>query len=228
MPKKKKQDILKTTASGDELRARLPIDSWLPLNLHLVELSDGLLKLSPLYELPEPALRKLRHAMARRGYFMKDVVVDLWDRRELYEELRYAHERFYDYPEKVLLGWFEDVTSKDMPILFFRSVIDQALREDIEKVRFLPTVLENSGVQILYYKKGQEALKFVLPDMLAASFQIFLHDIFEVEDDKNGQFIYHWFNDEIPLDLTILNDEKKLQDIEIKIQKEHDIEIEDE
>ncbi len=218
MPKKKKEEnILKTTASGDELRARLPIDSWLPLNLHLVELLDGMLKLSPLYDLPEPSLRKLRHAMARRGYFMKDVVVDLWDRRALYEELKYAHERFYDYPEKVLLGWFEDVTSKDMPILFFRSIIEQALREDVDKIRFLPTVLNNSGIQILYYKKGQELLKYVLPDMLAISFQIFLEELFEVGENKSGRFMYHWFNDEIELDLSILDASKKLHDSEIKI-----------
>ncbi len=90
------QDTLRTNASGDELRTRLPIDVWLGFNVHLIGLSKGVLTVAPLYEMSEVFVRKLRHAMLRRGYFMKDIEVELWDRKDLYEELRYAHGRVYD------------------------------------------------------------------------------------------------------------------------------------
>ena len=42
---------IRDRATGDQLRSWLPVQAWLPLNIHLIGLSGGTLKIAPLNEL---------------------------------------------------------------------------------------------------------------------------------------------------------------------------------
>ena len=41
------EEGVKDRASGDQLRAVLPVQSWLPLSIHLIGLSDGVMRIAP-------------------------------------------------------------------------------------------------------------------------------------------------------------------------------------
>src|SRR5690606_4249939 len=45
------EEGIRDRATGDQLRAVLPVQSWLPLSIHLIALRDAVLKIAPLNEL---------------------------------------------------------------------------------------------------------------------------------------------------------------------------------
>ncbi|HPF77861.1 MAG TPA: type II/IV secretion system family protein, partial [Alphaproteobacteria bacterium] len=59
---------VKLRATGDQLRAILPVQAWLPLSIHLIGLQDGVLKIAPLEELNEKQQKTLVSTAARSGF----------------------------------------------------------------------------------------------------------------------------------------------------------------
>ena len=57
---------VRSNATGDQLRAILPVQAWLPLNIHLVSMEEGVLKIAPLNELSEKQLTNLKSTANRQ------------------------------------------------------------------------------------------------------------------------------------------------------------------
>jgi general secretion pathway protein E len=95
-------------ANGDQLRSILPVQSWLPLNVHLIGLSEGVLKIAPLNELNERQVDALISTANRTGLMVERVEMEMWDRAELLQTLRSVHDLSADRCEKTLASWLAD------------------------------------------------------------------------------------------------------------------------
>ena len=51
LPSEQEDEAIKDMATGDQLRAILPVQAWLPLSIHLIGLRDGVLRIAPLHDL---------------------------------------------------------------------------------------------------------------------------------------------------------------------------------
>ena len=102
-------DRIKETASGDQLRSVLPVQTWLPLNIHLIGLRDGVLRIAPMNDLLEKQKDSLVSTVRRSGFRVDRLEVEIWDRAELKETLRNVHDLSADRCEKTLADWLSDV-----------------------------------------------------------------------------------------------------------------------
>ena len=66
-------DNIKDTATGDQLRSIIPVQTWLPLSIHLIGLEKGLLKLAPLVELNQKQKDSLMATVNRAGLRVTDI-----------------------------------------------------------------------------------------------------------------------------------------------------------
>ncbi|MEK7801607.1 MAG: type II/IV secretion system family protein, partial [Pseudomonadota bacterium] len=74
---------MKDHANGDQLRQTLPVQSWLPLNIHLIGLHDGVLKIAPLNDLNQRQKDALISTANRTGLLVETIESEIWDRAEL-------------------------------------------------------------------------------------------------------------------------------------------------
>lgn len=87
-------------ATGDQLRSILPVQSWLPLSIHLIGLRDGVMRIAPLHELNDRQRDQLRSIALRSGFKIDRVEVEVWDRKELIDTLKAVHDLSADRCEK--------------------------------------------------------------------------------------------------------------------------------
>ena len=118
----------KENAAGDQLRAVLPVQSWLPLSIHLVGLRDKILRIAPLHELTDRQIEALISTVNRSGFHVDRVEIEIWDRKELIDTLRSVHDLSADRCEKTLALWLADSDNSLLLNQFQRDMLAEALQ----------------------------------------------------------------------------------------------------
>jgi len=122
------EEGLKNRASGDQLRSILPVQAWLPLNIHLIGLSEGVLKIAPLDDLNDRQIENLLSTARRSGFNVDKVEIEVWDRAELLNTLRSVHDLSADRCEKTLALWLSDIDNGLLLNRFQRDMLAEALQ----------------------------------------------------------------------------------------------------
>ena len=120
-------EAIKDRATGDQLRSILPVQSWLPLRIHLISLSDGVLKVAPLHDMNKRQIETLMSTANRSGLRVKQVEVEVWDRKELTDTLRAVQDLSADRCEKTLAQWIGDIDNGLLLNQFQRDMLAEAL-----------------------------------------------------------------------------------------------------
>jgi len=128
---------VKDRATGDQLRAILPVQSWLPLSIHLVGLSEGVMRIAPLHELNQRQIETLISTATRSGFMVERIEVEMWDRKELVETLRSVHDLSADRCEKTLSLWLADSDNGLLLNQFQRDMLAEALQMRASDIHIL-------------------------------------------------------------------------------------------
>lgn len=137
LPSELEDSIVKDRATGDQLRAILPVQSWLPLSIHLVGLKEGVLRVAPLHELNERQVSALMSTANRSGLRVDRVEVEMWDRSELLNTLRSVHDLSADRCEKTLALWLADIDNGLLLNQFQRDMLSEALQMRASDIHLL-------------------------------------------------------------------------------------------
>ncbi len=122
------EEGIRDRATGDQLRSVLPVQTWLPLSVHLIGLRDSVLYIAPLNDLSERQLDALLSAARRTRLKVDRIEIELWDRAELTETLRSVHDLSADRCEKTLAMWLEDIDNSLLLNQFQRDMLAEALQ----------------------------------------------------------------------------------------------------
>jgi type II secretory ATPase GspE/PulE/Tfp pilus assembly ATPase PilB-like protein len=122
------EEGIKDRATGDQLRAILPVQSWLPLSVHLIGLRDGVLRIAPLHDLNDRQIDNLHSTANRSGFHVERIEVEVWDRKELTDTLRSVHDLSADRCEKTLSLWLADSDNGLLLNQFQRDLMAEALQ----------------------------------------------------------------------------------------------------
>lgn len=127
-PSEMEEEGMRDRATGDQLRSILPVQTWLPLSIHLIGLRDSVLYIAPLNELNERQIEALMSAARRTRFRVSRVEVEMWDRAELMETLRSVHDLSADRSEKTLSLWLQDIDNALLLNQFQRDMLAEALQ----------------------------------------------------------------------------------------------------
>ncbi len=122
------EEGIRDRATGDQLRSQLPVQTWLPLSIHLIGLRDSILYIASLNELNERQIDALISAARRTKLKVDRVEMELWDRAELMDTLRSVHDLSADRCEKTLALWLEDIDNGLLLNQFQRDMLAEALQ----------------------------------------------------------------------------------------------------
>jgi len=128
MPSDIEDESIKDRATGDQLRSVLPVQSWLPLSIHLIGLRDSVLRIAPLHDLNERQIDSLKSTANRSGFHVERIDVEIWDRKELTDTLRSVHDLSADRTEKTLAMWLADDDNGLLLNQFQRDMLAEALQ----------------------------------------------------------------------------------------------------
>ncbi len=128
MPTELENEVVRDRATGDQLRAMLPVQSWLPLSIHLVGLNDSVLRIAPLHDMNNRQMDTLISTVRRSGFKVDRVETELWDRKELVDTLRSVHDLSADRCEKTLSLWLSDIDNGLLLNQFQRDMMAEALQ----------------------------------------------------------------------------------------------------
>lgn len=121
-------EAIKDRATGDQLRAVLPVQSWLPLSIHLIGLRDSVLRVAPLHDLNDRQVESLLSTANRSGFHVERIEIEVWDRKELIDTLRSVHDLSADRCEKTLSMWLSDTDNGLLLNQFQRDMLAEALQ----------------------------------------------------------------------------------------------------
>jgi general secretion pathway protein E len=116
------------SATGDQLRALLPVQAWLPLSIHLVNLDKGVLVVAPLHELTDRQAQNLVNTANRTGFKVQRIETQMWDRADLMKTLQAVHDLSADRCEKTLAIWLNDLDNGLLLNQFQRDMLAEALQ----------------------------------------------------------------------------------------------------
>ena len=124
-------------ATGDQLRAIIPVQSWLPLNIHLISLRDEVLRIAPLEELNQRQLDALLSTVQRSGLKAETIETEIWDRKELVDTLRAVRDLSADRCEKTLALWLADSDNGLLLNQFQRDMMAEALQMRVSDIHIV-------------------------------------------------------------------------------------------
>ncbi len=127
-PSELENEAVRDRATGDQLRAVLPVQSWLPLRIHLIGLTDSVLKIAPLHDMNDRQVESLMSTTRRSGFKVDRIETEMWDRKELVDTLRSVHDLSADRCEKTLALWISDIDNGLMLNQFQRDMMAEALQ----------------------------------------------------------------------------------------------------
>ncbi len=130
-------EAVKDRATGDQLRAVLPVQAWLPLSIHLIGLRDSVLRIAPLHDLNERQVESLRSTANRSGFHVERIEIEVWDRKELIDTLRSVHDLSADRCEKTLSLWLGDTDNGLLLNQFQRDMLAEALQMRASDIHLL-------------------------------------------------------------------------------------------
>ncbi len=188
---------IKDRATGDQLRSWLPVQAWLPLNIHLIGLSSGTLKIAPLNELNNRQIEALVSTANRSGLLVEKVDIEVWDRTELLQTLRSVHDLSADRCEKTLATWLTDTDNGLLLNQFLRDMLSEALQMRVSDIHLLQDNNQTSPNWIRYRVDGDMIPMHLLPpDAMARLTTLIKRDAGMNFGDrvtpKDGRFSYTW------------------------------------
>lgn len=184
-------------ANGDQLRSILPVQSWLPLNLHLIGLHDGILKIAPLNELTSRQMEALLSTANRSGLLVSRIETEMWDRAELLQTMRAVHDLSADRTEKTLAAWLADTDNGILLNQFMRDMLAESLQMRVSDIHLLQDNNPASPNWIRYRIDGDLVPVHLLPpDAMARLTTLIKRDAGMNFGDrvtpKDGRFSFSW------------------------------------
>ncbi|MGQ0526543.1 MAG: GspE/PulE family protein [Alphaproteobacteria bacterium] len=197
-PNESEEDnTVKDRATGDQLRSVLPVQSWLPLSIHLIGLSDGVLKVAPLHDLNERQIETLISTSNRSGFHVESVHAEIWDRKELLDTLRSVHDLSADRCEKTLSLWLADSDNGLLLNQFQRDLLAEALQMRASDIHILQDNNPDSPNWIKYRIDGDLIPMHLLPPEAMARLTTLLKrdaglNFGDRTTPKDGRFGFIW------------------------------------
>ncbi|MAY99200.1 MAG: type II/IV secretion system family protein [Micavibrio sp.] len=190
-------DRIKETASGDQLRSVLPVQTWLPLNIHLIGLRDGVLRIAPMNDLLEKQKDSLVSTVRRSGFRVDRLEVEIWDRAELKETLRNVHDLSADRCEKTLADWLSDVDNGLLLNQFQRDMLAEALQMRASDIHITQDSSPSAPNWIKYRIDGDLIPMHLLPPEAMARLTTLLKrdgglNFGDKTTPKDGRFSFAW------------------------------------
>lgn len=197
VPSEFEEEGVKDRASGDLLRAILPVQTWLPLSIHLIGLSDGVLRIAPLNDLSDKQLNALISTASRSGFHVDRVEVELWDRSELVETLRSVHDLSADRCEKTLALWLADPDNGLLLNQFQRDMLAESLQMRASDIHLLQDNNPETPNWIQYRIDGDIIPMHLLPNDAMARLTTLLKrdaglNFGDRTTPKDGRFSFIW------------------------------------
>ena len=185
------------TATGDQLRAPLPVQAWLPLSIHLVGLEKGVLSIAPLHELNDRQQDILLATARRSGFKIDHVDVQLWDRQELLKTLQSVHDLSADRCEKTLAAWLNDLDNGLLLNQFQRDMLAEALNMRASDIHLVQDNAPDAPNWVKYRIDGDLVPIHLLPaDAMARLTTLLKRDaglnFGDRTSPKDGRFGFIW------------------------------------
>lgn len=197
LPSDNEEEGIKDRASGDQLRAVLPVQSWLPLSIHLIGLRDGVLRIAPLHDLNDRQVDSLMSTASRSGFQVNKIEIEVWDRKELIDTLRSVHDLSADRCEKTLGLWLADSDNGLLLNQFQRDMMAEALQMRASDIHLVQDNNPDAPNWIQYRIDGDMMPMHLLPaDAMARLTTLLKRDAGLNFGDrvtpKDGRFGFTW------------------------------------
>jgi type II secretory ATPase GspE/PulE/Tfp pilus assembly ATPase PilB-like protein len=191
------ETAVRDRATGDQLRAVLPVQSWLPLRIHLVGLRDGVLKIAPLHEMNDRQVANLLSTATRSGFKVERIEIEVWDRKELMDTLRAVHDLSADRCEKTLSLWLADTDNGLLLNQFQRDLMAEALQMRASDIHLLQDNNPESPNWIQYRIDGDLIPMHLLPAEAMARLTTLIKrdaglNFGDRVTPKDGRFGFQW------------------------------------
>lgn len=188
---------IKDRASGDQLRAVLPVQSWLPLSIHLIGLRDGVLRIAPLHDPNDRQIEALISTARRSGFHVERVEIEIWDRKELIDTLRSVHDLSADRCEKTLALWLADSDNGLLLNQFQRDMLAEALQMRASDIHLVQDNNPDAPNWIQYRIDGDMIPMHLLPAEAMARLTTLLKrdaglNFGDRTTPKDGRFGFTW------------------------------------
>jgi general secretion pathway protein E len=185
------------SATGDQLRALLPLQTWLPLSIHLVNLDKGVLTVAPLHELTERQSVNLINAAIRTGFKVSSIETQMWDRADLLKTLHAVHDLSADRCEKTLSIWLNDLDNGLLLNQFQRDMLAEALQMRVSDIHLVQDNAPDAPNWIKYRVDGDLVPIHLLPaDAMARLTTLLKRDaglnFGDRSTPKDGRFGFVW------------------------------------
>ena len=185
------------SATGDQLRALLPLQTWLPLSIHLVNLDKGVLTVAPLHELTERQSENLINAALRTGFKVSSVETQMWDRADLLKTLHAVHDLSADRCEKTLAIWLNDLDNGLLLNQFQRDMLAEALQMRASDIHLIQDNNPDAPNWIKYRIDGDLVpMHFLPPEAMARLTTLLKRDaglnFGDRSTPKDGRFGFVW------------------------------------
>jgi len=192
-----KEDAIRDRATGDQLRSILPVQAWLPLNIHLIGLANSVLKIAPLNDLNERQIETLMSTANRSGLLVEKIEMEVWDRTELLKTLRSVHDLSADRCEKTLATWLNDTDNGLLLNQFLRDMLAESLQMRVSDIHLLQDNNPAAPNWIRYRIDGDMVPMHLLPpDAMARLTTLIKRDAGMNFGDrmtpKDGRFSFTW------------------------------------
>ncbi len=196
-PSDQEDQHVKDRATGDQLRSILPVQSWLPLSIHLIGLSEGVLRIAPLHDLNDRQIDALMSTATRSGLMVDRIETEIWDRKELMETLRSVHDLSADRCEKTLAMWLADSDNGLLLNQFMRDMLAEALQMRASDIHILQDNNPDSPNWIQYRIDGDLIPMHLLPAEAMARLTTLLKrdaglNFGDRTTPKDGRFGFTW------------------------------------
>lgn len=187
----------KDTAAGDQLRSVLPVQTWLPLSVHLIGIEKGVLQIAPLQELSQRQLDALVSVIRRSGFRVDSVDSQIWDRSELLNTLRAVHDLSADRCEKTLSEWLSDIDNGLMLNQFVRDMMAESLQMRASDIHLVQDNTPDAPNWIKYRIDGDLMPMHLLPAEAMARLTTLLKrdaglNFGDRTTPKDGRFGFTW------------------------------------
>ncbi len=184
-------------ATGDQLRSILPVQSWMPLSIHLIGLHDGILRIAPLNDLNSRQLEALISTANRSGLLVTRIESEMWDRAELQQTMRAVHDLSADRTEKTLAAWLSDTDNGILLNQFMRDMLAESLQMRVSDIHLLQDNNPSTPNWIRYRIDGDLVPVHLLPpDAMARLTTLIKRDAGMNFGDrvtpKDGRFSHTW------------------------------------
>jgi len=156
-------DTKRDTATGDQLRSLVPVQTWMPLSIHMIGLEKGVLKIAPLNELNEKQKSMFISTVQRAGLHVTEVKSEVWDRAELLDSLRNVHDLSADRAEKTLAEWIGDVDNGLLLNQFMKDMLAESLQLRASDIHIIQDNSPDSPNWIRYRIDGDLIPVHLLP-----------------------------------------------------------------